>query len=119
MPRKVAVVGTCASGKTSVTTALKERGFDAYAVAQEHSAIPNLWNHQQPERVVFLENSLETVRRRRADDVWPEWIYQVQLKRLAAARNHADIVVTTDDLSLNDVVDMVVEQLDQLSSEQR
>jgi gluconate kinase len=114
MAVRVAVVGTCASGKTSVTEALKALDFDAWAVAQEHSVIADLWNHQQPDRLVYLANSLDTIRRRRNDDRWPAWIYETQLERLAPARASADVVVDTDDLDLDAVVSRIVAFLGQL-----
>lgn len=101
---KVAVVGTCASGKTSLVEALRGRGYDAFAVAQEHSVIADLWRHQQPDRVVFLDNSLATVRARRQDAAWPAWIYELQQARLADARAGADVVIATDALTLDEVV---------------
>jgi hypothetical protein len=103
----VAVVGTCASGKTSVVACLQARGIDAYAVAQEHSIVAELWRHRDPDRLVYLETSLATIRRRRSDDSWPEWIYETQLQRLAHARKHADVTVGTDALDLHAVVDAV------------
>ena len=110
-PLRVAVVGTCASGKTSVVAALRDRGLDAYAVAQEHSAIAALWRHLEPDRLVYLDNRLETIQRRRHDDSWPEWIYQLQLKRLHDARAQADVVVTTDDLEIDEIVQRILAAL--------
>lgn len=113
---RIAIVGTCASGKTSISSALRNRGHDAYAVAQEHSAIPELWAHLKPERVVYLEASLKTVRRRRDDDAWPEWIYHVQVARLANARDSADLIVVTDDMTPDQIVEQICDDLDRLSS---
>jgi hypothetical protein len=106
-PLRVALVGGCASGKSSVVAALRERGVAAYAVAQEHSHIRDLWNHQQPDVLVLLDASLETVRRRRADPVWPEWIYAVQQERLADARAHADLVLATDERDQHALADEI------------
>ena len=103
-PLRVAVVGTCASGKTSVVAALRDYGLDAYAVAQEHSAITALWRHLEPDRLVYLDNRLETIQRRRNDDSWPDWIYQLQLERLHDAREQADVVIATDDLDIDETV---------------
>jgi hypothetical protein len=108
---RVAVVGTCASGKTSVVEALVERGVDAYAVAQEHSIVAELWRHLEPDYLVYLETSLATIRRRRADSAWPEWIYDTQLQRLANARRNADVIVRTDDLDLPGVIVAVLAAL--------
>ncbi len=111
MALRVAVVGSCASGKTSVVARLREHGIDAWAVAQEHSGIPDLWRHLGPERLVFLDTTLRTVRLRRDDDNWPEWIFAVQQERLDHARSHADVLVTTDDLILDDVVAAILHGL--------
>lgn len=111
-PLRVAVVGTCASGKTSVVAALRERGIDAYAVAQEHSAIAALWRHLEPDRLVYLDNRLETIQRRRDDDSWPAWIYQLQLQRLRDARERADVVVATDDIDLDETVRHILVSLE-------
>lgn len=108
---RVAVVGTCASGKTSVVAALREHGIDAYAVAQEHSAIATLWRHLEPDRLVYLDNHLDTVRRRRDDAFWPEWIYQLQQQRLRDARDQAHVVVTTDDLDIDEIVDRILGEI--------
>jgi hypothetical protein len=109
MTVRVAVVGSCASGKTSVVARLREHGIDAWAVAQEHSAIQELWRHLGPDRLVFLDTTLATVRARRDDDNWPEWIFRVQQERLANARMHADVFVPTDTLSLDEVVSTILD----------
>jgi hypothetical protein len=108
---RVALVGGCASGKSSVVAALRERGVDAYAVAQEHSQIRDLWNHQLPDALVLLDASLETVRLRRADPAWPAWIYAVQQERLADARAHADLVLATDHSDQQALADEIVRLL--------
>jgi broad-specificity NMP kinase len=108
---RIAVVGTCASGKSSVVAALRALGYDAYAVAQEHSAIPRLWAHLDPDCVVYLTVSLDTLRARRADDAWPEWIYRTQLERLESARKHSDIVISTDAVSVTDVAATILRSL--------
>lgn len=111
MALRVAVVGYCASGKTSVVAGLRDRGVDAWAVAQEHSGIQELWRHLNPDRLVFLDVSLATLRQRRNDDRWPAWIYDVQHERLADARDHADVWVETDTLTLDQVVNVVLSEL--------
>ena len=111
MATRVAVVGSCASGKTSVVARLREHGLDAWAVAQEHSAIQELWRHLGPDRLVFLDTTIQTVRARRQDDNWPEWIFDLQQERLADARANADVIVPTDDLTLDQVVVTILQAL--------
>jgi hypothetical protein len=111
-PLRVAIVGTCASGKSSVVARLRARGIDAFAVAQEHSVISELWNHREPDHVVLLEVKLATVRARRDDPDWPEWIYDLQQERLVSAREHASAIIQTDDLGLDDVVAAILSALE-------
>lgn len=108
MSLHIAVVGYCASGKSSVVRALRDAGYDAEAVAQEHSVIDELWNHHTPELVIFLDVTLEQIRSRRDNPRWPGWIYELQRERLMSARRRADIVVDTSVVDLDGVVDQVL-----------
>lgn len=111
MNLSVVVVGHCASGKSSVVRALRDRGIDAEAVAQEHSAVGDLWNHHNPDTVVFLDVTLEQVRARRGNPDWPEWIFRLQTERLSDAREHADLIVDTTMGDLDAVTREVVDFL--------
>lgn len=108
---RVAVVGPCASGKTSTVKMLREHGLNAYSVAQEHSAVATLWAHLEPDIVVYLSVDLETIRQRRRDPHWPKWLYETQLERLEDARARADAVVETDSLTPPEVVKQIVDTL--------
>lgn len=101
---RIAVVGHCAAGKSTVVALLRERGYDAYSVAQEHSVIRDLWRHQDPSHVLYLDVSLEELRRRRGNPDWPEWIFEKQEARLLEARANASLVVDTDRHDPEDVV---------------
>jgi adenylate kinase len=102
LPR-IVVVGTCASGKSTLVEELKSHGLDAYVCAQEHSDVPTLWRHLSPNFVVLLETDLETIRERRSPS-WPESIYQRQVRRLEHARSVANLIVNT---RVNDVGETV------------
>jgi pantothenate kinase len=93
-PLRVAVVGHCASGKSTLVTALRREGFDANAVAQEHSGIPWLWRHSAPDVLIYLDVPLATVRDRRGQE-WPQAVYDAQEERLTEARAHADLIIDT------------------------
>jgi deoxyadenosine/deoxycytidine kinase len=93
-PLRVAVVGHCASGKSTLVTALRGQGFDASAVAQEHSGIAWLWRHSDPDVLIYLDVPLATVRDRRGQE-WPQAVYDAQEERLAEARAHADLIIDT------------------------
>lgn len=107
---RIAVVGVCASGKTTVVRALRQAGYDAYVVGQEHSVIPDLWRRTRPDHVVVLEADLATVRERRGP-AWPEWLYRTQRQRLADARAHATVTVDTGALSVGETVNAIVAHL--------
>jgi hypothetical protein len=100
---RVAVIGPCASGKSTLVTALRERGYDAHAPAQEHSVIAELWRHVHPDVLVALTVEFDAVQRRRGAR-WPEWLYQVQKKRLAAAYAAADMTIDTTTLAPSELV---------------
>jgi signal recognition particle receptor subunit beta len=100
---RIAVVGVCASGKTTIVRALRQAGYDAYVVAQEHSIIPDLWRRSRPDHVVVLEADLETIRQRRGP-AWPEWLYRTQCDRLADARANATVTIDTGALTVDETV---------------
>ena len=91
---RVVVVGPCASGKSTLVRGLRRLGYRAMVCGQEHSEVPTLWRHAQPDVVVALDVDLPTVRRRRGDD-WPEWLYLVQRRRLREAVEAATVRVDT------------------------
>lgn len=104
---RIAVVGHCASGKTTIVALLKRRGYDAYSVAQEHSIVRDLWAHLEPDHVLFLDVSLDGIRRRKRNPRWPEWIYNEQERRLLNARENAAMVVDTDAHGVEEVIALV------------
>ncbi|RIK47292.1 MAG: hypothetical protein DCC58_00300 [Chloroflexi bacterium] len=108
---RVAIVGGCAAGKSTLARALRARGIDAWPVAQEHSIIADLWRHQSPDVLVLLDASLEVVRSRRRDATWPRFLWELQQLRLADARAHADILICTDTLDCVQVTENVLDQL--------
>ncbi|HEX7101988.1 MAG TPA: AAA family ATPase [Nitrolancea sp.] len=107
---RVAVVGPCSSGKSTIVDRLREHGFDAYAVSQEHSIIRRLWDHQQPDSLVYLHIDYETVQRRRGA-AWPRWIYDAQIERLHDAREHATIVLDTGRINVDETVARIIDAL--------
>ena len=104
---KIAVVGTCASGKTTIVSELRRLGYDAYVVSQEHSIVRDLWLHLKPDALVFLHADYQTICRRRGGS-WPLWLFDLQGERLANAREHADVVLDTSLMSIEETVATIV-----------
>lgn len=110
---KVVVVGTCASGKSTLVAALRDVGIDASACAQEHSEIPTLWNHTEPDVLVMLDVDLATIRDRRSP-TWPEPIYQAQRRRLENARSAADVIIDSNAKSVEESVATVCAEVQRM-----
>lgn len=108
--RKIAVVGPCASGKTTLVDALVARGYRAYAVGQEHSIIRDLWKRRDPEVLIALDLDLDVVRQRRSP-TWPAAVYAVQHERLQPAFEAADLLIDTGEHDLESAVGMALELL--------
>jgi broad-specificity NMP kinase len=100
---RVAVVGHCGAGKSTLVAGLRERGIDAVASAQEHSVVTDLWRRTRADLLIYLQIDLETIRGRRGKS-WSEAIYDVQESRLARARSSADIVIDTGTTELGETL---------------
>jgi len=110
--RKIVVVGPCAAGKSTLVTALRALGYDAHVSGQEHSEIATLWQRSDPDVLIALDVDIRAVRARRGGS-WPEWLHDLQVRRLAAAARAADLAIDTSALSPQAVVDRVVAYLQQ------
>jgi len=104
----IAVVGPCASGKSCLVEGLRAYGYNAREVVQEHSYVPTMWQRiTRPDFLIYLDVSWKVACQRRlwagVDDVSPSW-WQEQGRRLAHAREHADLYIDTDLLSIQAVL---------------
>ncbi len=107
-PFTIAVVGTCTAGKTMLVSALREAGYNARHVAQEHSYVPDMWQRlTQPDVLIYLDVSYETARKRRQIHWGPERL-AVQSRRLAHARAHCDLYMVTDELGAEEILARVM-----------
>lgn len=107
---RIVVVGPCASGKSAVVDILRDQGFNVRAVAQEHSHVPTMWLMSNPSHLIFLDVNLENICQRRRIS-WGEDYLAEEMRRLAHAREHADIIIDTNDLTLPEVVERASEFL--------
>jgi cytidylate kinase len=108
---KIAIVGPCASGKSTLAGRLQALGINARQIAQEHSYVPDMWQVlTQPDILIFLDASFETCTLSKHLD-WNMAEYQEQQRRLGHAREHCDILLDTTDLSPEEVVEKVASAL--------
>jgi len=105
---KIGLVGACGTGKSELTSRLKERGFQVRHIAQEHSFAPKMWKViSNPDILIYLHVSYpETLNRKNFK--WTEKEYQEQLHRLRHARAHADLKIDTDNISPDEVFQIIL-----------
>ncbi len=107
----IGVVGPCGSGKSTLIAGLTAAGLLGRHIAQEHSYVPYMWKRiTNPHLLVYLSASFETCTQRRKLN-WTNDDYLEQLRRLAHAHEHADLIIETDSLSPADVLSRLLEYL--------
>ena len=105
----IGVVGPCASGKSTLVSALRALDYQVRHIAQEHSYIRDMWKQiGKPDLLVYLDVSFEVSIKRNGTS-WTEDIFNKQVQRLEHARQYADLYVHTDDLTPQQVQDIVLD----------
>jgi deoxyadenosine/deoxycytidine kinase len=100
----IGVVGPCGSGKSTLITGLERNGYPCRHIAQEHSHVQAMWQIiSRPDLLIFLDASFPVSTARRRLD-WQEKDYLEQRRRLAHAREHAHLIIETDDLRPDQVL---------------
>ncbi|MFZ5821205.1 MAG: hypothetical protein ACOYYJ_15020 [Chloroflexota bacterium] len=100
----IGVVGPCGAGKSTLTNALDALGYRTRHIAQEHSYVKDMWKRlTNPDLLIFLQASYPVTCQRRNLD-WTEADYLEQQRRLAHARQHADLFIDTDPLDPDQVL---------------
>ncbi len=104
----VGVVGPCGAGKSSLVSGLQARGIKARHIAQEHSYVPDMWRRiSNPDILIFLDVSYEnTIQRRKL--YWTPAEYAEQLHRLRHARQNASLLLDTNPMNVNQVLETVL-----------
>lgn len=101
---RVAVVGPCVSGKSELVETLRENGYEARHVAQEHSYVPAMWERiSKPDVLIFLDVDYAAAKARRPNITWGPERLQDQAARLRHAREHCDLYVDTSGLTVEEV----------------
>jgi len=108
----IGIVGPCAAGKTTLIAGLKSHGYTGKHIAQEHSYVPDMWQRlSKPDILIYLDVSYpQTLERRNMN--WSSEEYAEQVRRLKHAREHADLFLDTNNLSIEDVLTQVLDFLE-------
>ena len=107
-PVTIGLVGPCTSGKSTIRPLLEAQGFRVRHIAQEHSHAPSMWQViGKPDVLVFLDVSYPVTLQRR-DWTWTQADYDEQQRRLAHAREHADLVIDTDEEGAGEVAGRIL-----------
>ena len=102
----IGVVGPCGSGKSTLIAGLTQHGYVCRHIAQEHSYVQAMWQIiTKPDILICLNSSFQTSTARRKLN-WNESDYAEQLRRLAHARAHANLIIQTENLT----PDLVLQQ---------
>jgi ATPase subunit of ABC transporter with duplicated ATPase domains len=108
----IKVVGVSASGKSTLVRALRQRGYDARAVSQEHSQVATLWKQFDAPRVlVYLDTTLDAQRQRRPEGDWTAAALHEERHRLRNAYAEADLRINNAGASSEDVLRMALAYL--------
>jgi deoxyadenosine/deoxycytidine kinase len=112
---KIGIVGPCAAGKTTLQNNLRQLGYDAHAIVQEHSHVQTMWQRiAQPDILIYLDASLATICAR-LNVNWEQGYLDEMNRRLTDARAHAHFTLATDDLTRDQVASRVVAFLNSIS----
>jgi chloramphenicol 3-O-phosphotransferase len=111
-PPLIGLVGVCASGKSTLIKELQNFGVNCRHIAQEHSYVPDMWQRlTRPDILIFLEVSYaNTLARRKLN--WTVAEYEEQLYRLRHAREHANLVIDTNQLTPHEVTEQILKFID-------
>jgi cytidylate kinase len=111
----VGVVGPCGSGKSTLMTGLANDGYLCRHIAQEQSYVQSMWQKiPNPDVLIYLYASFPVSTARRQLN-WQKKDHDEQLRRLAHAREHADLFIDTDDLTPGQVLQRVLDYLKEIN----
>ena len=112
---RIAVVGACASGKSTLVSSLLSEGYVARHVAQDHSFVPDMWQRiSQPDILIYLDVDYETIKARRPTTIYRPRDLGEQERRLAHARASCDLLIDTNPLTPAEVLRKALSFLDSL-----
>ncbi|HLE89643.1 MAG TPA: AAA family ATPase [Anaerolineales bacterium] len=107
----IGIVGPCGAGKSTLITGLEKHGYVCRHIAQEHSYVQAMWQIiTRPQLLIYLHASFRISTARRQLN-WQEKDHTEQLRRLAHAREHANLFIETDDLTPEEVLQKALDFL--------
>jgi cytidylate kinase len=107
----IGVVGPCGSGKSTLIRGLESYGYACRHIAQEHSHVPSMWQKiTHPDVLIFLDASFRISTARRNLN-WQKSDHDEQERRLSHARQHAHLIIGTDDLTVEQVLQQAMDFL--------
>jgi adenylate kinase family enzyme len=108
---RIAIVGPCAAGKSTLAKNLQARGYAAEECGQEHSEVQMMWQCiAHPDVLIYLDVSLETIHKRLTVN-WEQAYLDETNRRLTHARTHAHFFLDTNPLRPEQVCDRVTKFL--------
>jgi ATPase subunit of ABC transporter with duplicated ATPase domains len=119
--RRVGIVGPCTAGKSTLIYHLGPlyAQVELRHIAQEHSYVQYMWQRiSAPDWLVFIDVSYPVTLQRKNLN-WTEAEYLEQQRRLAHAREHADLYIDTDPLTPAEVAEKVKSFLASLGFEEK
>jgi len=112
----IGIVGPCGSGKSTLSAGLQKRGYTCRHIAQEHSYVQAMWQIiTKPDILIYLDASFPVSTARRKLN-WLKEDFEEQLRRLAHARKHANLLIDTNDLTPEQVLQKVLDFLEEINS---
>ena len=110
----IGVVGPCGSGKSTLVASLEKNGYECRHIAQEHSYVQAMWQIiTKPDVLIYLDASFAISTTRRKMN-WQKKDHDEQLRRLSHAREHANLLIETDDLTPEQVLKKVLDYLNEI-----
>jgi cytidylate kinase len=114
----IGVVGPCGSGKSTLIAGLEKYGYKCRHIAQEHSYVQAMWQIiAKPDVLIYLDASFPVSTARRKLN-WDKKDHDEQLRRLSHAREHANLLIETDDLTPEQVLQKVLDYLNEIRAKQ-
>jgi len=110
----IGIVGPCSAGKSTLIGRLKELGYSCRHIAQEHSYVPDMWKRLvNPIVLIYLDVSYAVSMKRRPLNL-NRAEFREQKNRLTHAFQNADLSIHTDELTPDEVQNLVVKFLRKL-----